>query len=51
MRRFLTNLVVEFGGHAPAGSRHGAEKKKAARQIAVRTQSSLSVTFCAVTVS
>jgi hypothetical protein len=50
MRRFLTNLVVEFGGRAP-GSHHGAEKKKAARQIAVRTQSSLSVTLCAATVS
>jgi hypothetical protein len=44
MRRFLTNLVVEFGGHAPAGSRHGVENKKAARQFAVRAQSSLLVT-------
>jgi hypothetical protein len=50
MRRFLTNLVVEFGGHAP-GSRHGAEKKKAARQFAVRAHSSLSVTLRTVTVS
>jgi hypothetical protein len=46
MRRFLTNLVVEFGGHAPAGSHHGAEKKKAARHLAVRAQSSLLVTSC-----
>jgi hypothetical protein len=44
MRRFLTNVVVEFGGHAPAGSRHGAEDKKAARHFAVRTQSALLVT-------
>jgi hypothetical protein len=50
MRRFLTNLVVESGGHAP-GSRHGAEKKKAARQFAVRAHSSLSVTLRTVTVS
>jgi hypothetical protein len=46
MRRFLTNIVVEFGGHAPARSHHGAAKKKAARQFAVRAQSSLGVTVC-----
>jgi hypothetical protein len=49
MRRFLTNVVVGFGGRDTrfAGSRYGAENKKAARLLAVRAQSSLLVTACA----
>jgi hypothetical protein len=48
MRRFLTNVVVGFGGRDTrlAGSRYGAEKQKAARQLAVRARSSLLVTAC-----
>jgi len=45
MRRFLTKVVVEFGGCDPRFACHlGAENKKAARRIAVRAQSSLPVT-------
>jgi len=43
MRRFLAYIVVGLSADAAAGSHRGAQKK-AARQIAVRAQSSLSVT-------
>jgi hypothetical protein len=38
MRRFLTHVKVDVGGHAPAWNRHGAKNKKAARQSAERAQ-------------